>query len=39
MPINTGRFLNGNELTIRIDELNENVISLYIDIPKNINLN
>jgi hypothetical protein len=34
MAINTGRFLNGNELTIRIDELDEKVISLYIDIPK-----
>ena len=34
MTINTGRFLNGNELTIRIDQLDEKVISLYIDIPK-----
>ena len=34
MTINTGRFLNGNELTIRIDDLDEKAISLYIDIPK-----
>ena len=34
MTINTGRFLNGNELTIRIDHLDEKAISLYIDIPK-----
>jgi hypothetical protein len=39
MEINTGKFLNGNELIIRIDKLNKKVITLYIDIPENYNSN